>query len=140
MLGVVTGILFPVLIGGIVTGMAHAFRLFVLECRSPRPFSGILTVPFLNLAISEMQQTSDWPTHHWNVMSEQRESNRQHPDTYYWEWEKTPGTDECDTSQHPHPHRTLPTKAVQIIADRSRDVVLEAVYFLVEIGNPRHSF
>ena len=27
-------------------------------------------IPFLNLAISEMQQTSHWPTHRWNVMSE----------------------------------------------------------------------
>ena len=104
------------------------------------PFRIILTLSLFNLAISEMQKTSDRPTHHWNVMSEQRKSNRQHPDTYYWQWEKTPGTDECDTSQHPHPYRTLPTKAVQIVADRARDVVLEAVYFLVEIWNPRHHF
>jgi hypothetical protein len=30
------------------------------------------------------------------------------------------------------------TKAVQIMADQARDVVLEAVHFLVEVGNPRH--
>jgi hypothetical protein len=85
-----------------------------------------------------MQETSDWPTYHWNVMSEQRKSNWQHPNTYYREREETPGTDECDTSQHPHPNRALPTKAVQIMADPSRDVILEAVHFLVEIRNPRH--
>jgi hypothetical protein len=85
-----------------------------------------------------MQETSDWRTHGWNVMSEQRKSNWQHPNTYYRKREKTPGTDECDTSQHPHPYRTLPTKAVQIMADQAGDVVLEAVHFLVEIGNPRH--
>jgi hypothetical protein len=96
------------------------------------------TLPFLNLAISEMQETSHWPTHGWNVVSEQRKSNWQHPNTYHREREEAPGTDECDTSQHPHPYRTLPTKAVQITADQARDVVLEAVHFLVEIGNPRH--
>ena len=63
----------------------------------------------------------------------------QHPNTYYREREKTPGNDECDTSQHPHPYRTLPTKAVQIMAYPSRDVILEAVHFLVEIGNSRHA-
>ena len=72
-------------------------------------------------------------------MSEQRKSNWQHPNTYYREWEETPGTDECNASQHPHPQRTLPTKAVQIMADQTRDVALEAVHFLVEIGNPRHT-
>src|SRR5262249_424371 len=72
-------------------------------------------------------------------MSEQRKSNWQHPNTYYREREETPGNDECDTSQHPHPDRTLPTKAVQIMADPSGDVILEAVHFLVEIGNPRHA-
>jgi hypothetical protein len=34
------------------------------------------TLPFLNLAISEMQETSYWRTDRWNVMSEQRKSNR----------------------------------------------------------------
>jgi hypothetical protein len=63
-----------------------------------RPFSGVLTLPFLNLAISEMQETSDWRAHGWNIMSEQRKSNWQHPNTYYWEREETPGTDERDTS------------------------------------------
>ena len=71
-------------------------------------------------------------------MREQRKSNWQHPNIYYRKREETPGNDECDTSQHPHPYRTLPTKAVQIKADQARDVVLEAVHFLVEIGNPRH--
>jgi hypothetical protein len=72
-------------------------------------------------------------------MSEQRKSNWQHPNTYYRQREETPGNDECDTSQQPHPYRTLPTKAVQIMADPSGDVILEAVHFLVEIGNPRHA-
>jgi hypothetical protein len=83
-----------------------------------------------------MQETSDWRTHGWNVMSEQRKSNWQHPNTYYRDREETPGTDECDTGQYSHPYRTLPTKAVQIMADQARDVVLESVHFLVEIGNP----
>jgi hypothetical protein len=86
-----------------------------------------------------MQETSDWRTHGWNIMSEQRKSNWQHPNTYYREREETPGTDECDSSQHPHPYRTLPTKAVQIAANQAGDVVLEAVHFIVEIGNPRQT-
>jgi hypothetical protein len=96
--------------------------------------------PFLNLAISEMQETSHWPTHSWNVMSEQRKSNWQHPNTYYREREETQhsAADECDTSRHPHPYRSLPTKAAQTMADPGRDVILEAIHFLVEIGNPRH--
>jgi len=96
------------------------------------------TLPFLNLAISEMQKTSHWPTHHWNVIGEQRKSNRQHPNTYYREWEETPGNNECDTSQNPHPYCTLPKKALQIPGHPGRDVILEAVHFLVEIGNPGH--
>jgi hypothetical protein len=72
-------------------------------------------------------------------MSEQCKSNWQHPKTHYRERKETPGEDECDTSQHPHPYCTLPTKAVQIMTDWARDVVLEAVHFLVEIGNPRHA-
>jgi hypothetical protein len=32
-------------------------------------------LPFLNLPVSEVQETSDWRTHDWNVMSEQRKSN-----------------------------------------------------------------
>jgi hypothetical protein len=69
-------------------------------------------------------------------MSEQRKSNWQHPNTYYRERKETkhPATDECDTSGYPHPFCTLATKAVQIMA-----VILEAVHFLVEIGNPRHA-
>jgi hypothetical protein len=97
------------------------------------------TLTFLNLPVNEVQETSDWRTHDWNVMSEQCKSNWQHPNTYYREREETPGNDECDTSQHPHPYRSLPTKAVQIMANPSRDVILEAVHFLVEIGNPRHA-
>src|SRR5262249_11453438 len=72
-------------------------------------------------------------------MSEQRKSNWQHPNTYYREREETPGNDECDTSQHPHPYRTLLTNAVQIMTDPSRDVILEPVHFLVEIRNARHA-
>jgi len=87
-----------------------------------------------------MQETSHRPTHRWNVMSKQRKSNWQHPNSYYrerQEAEHSP-TDECDTSRHPHPYRTLRTKALQIMADPGRDVILEAVHFLVKIGNPRH--
>jgi hypothetical protein len=75
-------------------------------------------------------------------MSEQRKSNWQHPNTYYREREKTQhsGTNECDTSRHPHPFRMLPTKAVQITADPGGNVILEALHFLVEIGNVRHRF
>ena len=73
-------------------------------------------------------------------MSEQRKSNWRHPNTYYRQREETQhsATDECDTSGHPQPSRALRTKAVQIIAYPGRDVVLEAIHFLVEIGNPRH--
>jgi hypothetical protein len=53
--------------------------------------------------------------------------------------EVLPPNDKCNTSQHAHPYRTLPTKPVQIMADPSRDVILEAVHFLVKIGNPRHA-
>lgn len=97
------------------------------------------TLPLLNLSISEVQDTGNWRTHGRNVMSEQRKPNRQHPDTYYREREDTPGNDECETTQHPHPYRTLPTKTVQIMAGPSRDVILEPVYFVVEIGNRRHA-
>jgi hypothetical protein len=86
-----------------------------------------------------MQETSHWPTHHWNVIGEQRKSNRQHPKTYYWEWEETPGNDECATSQNPHPYCTLPKKALQILGHPGRDVILEAIHFLLEIRNPGHS-
>jgi hypothetical protein len=88
-----------------------------------------------------MQETSHRRTHRWNVMSEQRKSDWQHPNTYYREWEETEHstTDECDTSLHAHPYRTLPTKALQIIGDPGRDVILEAVHFLVEIGSQRHT-
>jgi hypothetical protein len=78
-----------------------------------------------------MQETSDWRAHGWNVMSEQRKSNWQHPNTYYREREETPSNNECDTSQDPHPYRTLPTKPV---LDYGRPN-----HFLVEIGNRRHA-
>ena len=73
-------------------------------------------------------------------MSEQRKSDWQHPNSYYRKREETEhaATDECDTSRHPQPFRTIPTKAVQVMADPGRDVILEALHFLVEIGNPRH--
>jgi hypothetical protein len=98
------------------------------------------TLPFLDLAISEIQKTSHWRTHRWNVMSEQRKSNREHPNTYYRERKETQhsATDERNTSRHPHPYRTLPAKAVQITADKARDVILEAIHFFMEIGNPCH--
>jgi hypothetical protein len=107
---------------------------------SPTTCRSVSTLPFLNLTISELQETSHWPTHRLNVMSQQRKSNWQHPNAYYGEREEPQhsATNECDTSRHPHPYRTLPTKAVQIMADPRRDVILEAVHFLVEIGNPRH--
>ena len=75
-------------------------------------------------------------------MSEQRKSDWQHPNSYYRKREETEhaATDECDTSRHPQPFRTIPTKAVQVMADPGRDVILEALHFLVEIGNPRHRF
>ncbi len=89
-----------------------------------------------------MQETSHWPTHRWNVMSEQRKSDWQHPNSYYRKREETEhaATDESDTSRHPQPFRTIPTKAVQVMPDPGRDVTLEALHFLVEIGNPRHRF
>jgi hypothetical protein len=89
-----------------------------------------------------MQETSHWPTHRWNVMSEQRKSDWQHPNSYYRKREETEhaAADESDTSRHPQPFRTIPTKAVQVMADPGRDVILEALHFLVEIGNPHHRF
>ncbi len=68
-------------------------------------------------------------------MGKQRKSNWEHPNTYDGEREQTPGHDECETDRDPHPYRTVPTKAVQIMADPNRDVLLEAVHFLVEVGN-----
>jgi len=98
------------------------------------------TLPLLDLAVSEMQETSHWPTHRWDVMSKQRKSNRQHPNTYYREWEETEhsGTNQCDATWHPHPDCTRPTKTTQVFADPGRDVIVEAVHFLVEIGSLRH--
>ena len=88
-----------------------------------------------------MQETSHRRAHRWNVMSKQRKSNWQHPNTYDREREETEHstTDECDTSRHPRPYRTLPTKSLQIIGDPGRDLILEAVHFLVEIGSQRHT-
>jgi hypothetical protein len=73
------------------------------DFQEPRIAIQTQLLPFLNLPVSEVQETSDWRTHDWNVMSEQRKSNWQHPNTYYREREKTPGNDECDTSQQPAP-------------------------------------
>ena len=89
-----------------------------------------------------MQETSQRRAHRWNVMSEQRKSDWQHPNSYYRKREETEhaATDECDTSRHPQPFRTIPTKAVQVMADPCRDVIREALHFLVEIRNPRHRF
>src|SRR6476660_5071692 len=89
-----------------------------------------------------MQETSHWPTHRWNVMSEQRKSDWQHPNSYYRKREETEhaATDVRDTSRHPQPFRPIPTKAVQVMAHPGRDVILEALHFLVEIGNPHHRF
>jgi hypothetical protein len=98
------------------------------------------TLPFLDFAISEMQETSHWPTHGWNVMREQRKPNRQHPYSDYREREKTKHSapDECDTSRHAQPYRALPTKAIQITAHQARNVILETIHFLLEIENPHH--
>ena len=64
-----------------------------------------------------MQETSHWPTHRWNVISEQRKSDWQHPNSYYRKREETEhaATDESDTSRHPQPFQTIPTKAVQVM-------------------------
>jgi hypothetical protein len=85
-----------------------------------------------------MQKTSHWSTRYWNVIGEQRKSNWQHPNTYHREREETPRNDECDTTQNPHPYCMLPKKALQIPGHPGRDVILEAVHFLVEIGNRGH--
>jgi len=128
----------PILLWGDVS-MLTALGKLNTKSRFRKTFS---ILPFLNLAISEMQETSHWLTHRWNVISEQRKSNWQHPNSYYREREETEhsATDECDTNRHPHPFRTLPTKAVQITDDPGRNVILEALHFLVEIGNLRHQF
>src|SRR5215469_6921782 len=109
-----------------------------IEVRVSMRFSPI---PLLNLAIGEMQKTSHRPAHCGNVMSEQRKSNWQHPNTDYRQREEAQqsSADERDAGRHPHPYRTLPPKAVEIMANPARDVILEAVHFLVKIGNPRHS-
>jgi hypothetical protein len=98
------------------------------------------TLSLLDLAIDEMQKPSHWATHRWNIMSEQRKSDWQHPDTYYRQRKETQhsAATERNTSRHPQPCHTLTPKAVQITADPDRDVILEAVHFLVEIGNPPH--
>src|SRR5215469_9241910 len=109
-----------------------------IEVRVSMRFS---PVPLLNLAIGEMQKTSHRPAHCGNVMSEQRKSNWQHPNTDYRQREEAQqsGADKCDAGRHSHPYRTLPPKAVEITANPARDVILEAVHFLVKIGKPRHS-
>jgi hypothetical protein len=80
---------------------------------SPTTCRSVSTLPFLNLTISELQETSHWPTHRLNVMSQQRKSNWQHPNAYYGEREEPQhsATNECDTSRHPHPYRHLTNMA-----------------------------
>src|SRR5262249_37368369 len=128
----------PILLWGDVS-MLTALGKLNTKSRFQKTFS---ILPFLNLAICEMQETSHWLTHRWNVISEQRKSNWQHPNSYYREREETEhsASDECDTNRHPHPFRTLPTKAVQITDDPGRNVILEALHSLVKIGNLRHRF
>jgi hypothetical protein len=74
-------------------------------------------------------------------MSKQRKPNREHPNAYYWKREETqhPATDECNANRYPLPFCALSTKAVKVTANPSREAILEAVHFLVEIGNPRHA-
>jgi hypothetical protein len=98
------------------------------------------TLPFLDLAIGEMQKPSHGPAHAWDIMSEQCKSNWQHPDAYYRQRKETQhsAATQRDTSRRPQPCRMLLPKAAEITADPEGDVILEAVHFLVEIGNPRH--
>lgn len=87
-----------------------------------------------------MQETSHRPADRGNVVREQCKSDRQHPNTDDRQRQKTEHstTDERDTSRNPRPRPTLPTKAAQIVADPFRDMILEALHFLVEIGNHCH--
>src|SRR5215472_13453027 len=80
----------PILLWGDVS-MLTALGKLNTKSRFRKTFS---ILPFLNLAISEMQETSHWLTHRWNVISDQRKSNWQHPNSYYREREETPGNDE----------------------------------------------
>jgi len=41
----------------------------------------LFTLPFLNVAISEIQEMSHWPPYRWNILSEQRKAKWQHPNT-----------------------------------------------------------
>ena len=125
----------PILLWGDVSMLTASGKLNT-KSRFGKTFS---ILPFLNLAISEMQETSHRLTHRWNVISEQRKSNWQHPNTDYRQREEAQqsSADECDAGRHPHPYRTLPPKAVEIMANPARDVILEAVHFLVEIGSQR---
>src|SRR5215813_971754 len=84
----------------------------------------LLTLPFLNVAISEVQEMSHRPLYHWNVLSEQRKSKWQHPNTEHWEETQYSTTDECDSSGHPHPDRMLSTKALDIAPDPDGHVIL----------------
>jgi len=72
----------------------------LVPCRRRRSIA-----PSLNLAVREMQKARDWPAHRRNVMSEQRQSNWQHPDADYREREETEHStaDERDTRRHPYP-------------------------------------
>src|SRR5262249_7017183 len=77
----------------------------------------LLTLPFINVAISEVQEMSHRPAYHWNVLSEQRKSKWQHPNTEHRKETEYSATDECKTSGHPHPDRILSTKAPEIAPD-----------------------
>src|SRR5215472_9495789 len=99
----------------------------------------LLTLPFLNFAISEVQEMSHRPPYHWNVLSEQRKSKWQHPNTEHREETQYSATDECDTSGHPYPDRMLSTKALDITPNPDGHVILKAIHFLVEIGGPGHA-
>src|SRR5262249_27523564 len=93
----------PILLWGDVS-MLTALGKLNTKSRFRKTFS---ILPFLNLAISEMQETSHWLTHRWNVICEQRKSNWQHPNSYYREREEPEhsATDECDTNPISHaPH------------------------------------
>jgi hypothetical protein len=107
---------------------------------SGNDYSGSPVLPFLDLAVNEIQETRDWAAHHWNVMGNQRQSNRQHPNAENRERQETEhsGQDEGDTNGHPHPYCAFSSQTVQPMTEPARDVVLEAVYFLVKIGYPGH--
>ena len=85
-----------------------------------------------------MQDMRDRPTHHPNVVSEQRKADRQHPNAEYREETQHSATGERDTGRHAYPYCARSTKALEITASPVGDVVLQAVHFLVEIGHLDH--